>query len=168
MFIDKLLVCSCSTIFGGQYFSKLNISRPIRHYKCTPVAVFETIDDLIAHLKPSIAALTFDQKRINLFHHIFCCWLTTYNKIKINIENETSSVGIVKKVELNNFQNNGSKNNNIENVTPSVDGSKKINIENETPSVEIEGLNEVNGTNCCYGHLCLLQDKKEVDDEKKS
>ena len=98
----------------------------------------------------------------------FFCWLTTYNKINISIKNETSSVDIVKKAELNNFQNNGSKTNNIENETPSVDGNKKINIENDTPSVEIEGVNEVNGTNCCYGHLCLLQNKKKVDDEKKN
>ena len=69
-------------------------------------------------------------------------------------------------MELNNFQNIGSKKNNIENETPSVDGSRNINIENDTPSVEIEGPNEVNGTNCCYGHLWLLQNKKKVDDLK--
>ena len=70
-------------------------------------------------------------------------------------------------MELNNFQNNGNKKKIIENEISSLDGSKKINIENETPSVEIEGLNEVNGTNWCYGNFCLLQNKKEIDDEKK-
>ena len=70
MFIDKLLVCPCSTIFGGQYFSKLNISRPIRHYECTSVVVLEKIDDLIAHLKPSIAALIFDKKNQSVSSYV--------------------------------------------------------------------------------------------------
>lgn len=70
MFIDKLLMCPCSAIFREQYFSKLNISGSFRHYECTSVAVFETIDDLIAHLKPSYTALNFDEN-INRFHHIF-------------------------------------------------------------------------------------------------
>ena len=50
--IDKLLVCPCLSIFRGQYFTNLNISRPIRHYECNSIIFFKTIDDIIAHLKP--------------------------------------------------------------------------------------------------------------------
>ena len=35
------------------------------------------------------------------------------------------------------------------------------NNEDIKNSIKIEGPNEVNGINCCYGHLCLLQNKKK-------
>ena len=45
------------------------------------------------------------------------------------------------------------------------------NNEDIKNSIKIEGPNEVNGINCCYGHLCLLQNEKKGDDntvDKKS
>lgn len=39
------------------------------------------------------------------------------------------------------------------------------NNEDIKNNIKIEGHNEENGINCCYGHLCLLQNEKEGDDD---
>ena len=42
-----------------------------------------------------------------------------------------------------------------------VDINNNEDIKND---IKIEGPNEVNGINCCYFHLCLLQNDKKGDD----
>ena len=103
--------------------------------------------------------------KISIGFIICCyCWLTAYNKIKINIGNETPSVDNVKKVESNNFEKNGSNVANSESKT--IDKNKllcafsnfnsKSNL-NQTPFTKIT-RDEMN-------NIEVIEDKVEVDDK---
>ena len=78
MFIEKYLVCPSSFKFKDHFFRLLGIVPPISHFKCKCETVFDNIDDLLRHLKPS-QLVPESLTNMNCFHKFFYCWLKFYN-----------------------------------------------------------------------------------------
>jgi len=80
MFIEKYLVCPCSLKFKDHFFHLLEIVPPISPFKCNCDAVFDNIDDLLRHLKPS-ELVPDSLTNMDCFQKAFYCWLMFYNEL---------------------------------------------------------------------------------------